>query len=259
MHEHTLDQPFVAEGQFWLPAMPEQRIAGTLNYSLGSITVNLIGDPGAIGTESLLRDDAGVRELVLGSTRVGSCALWNAFITSSSTTYGPDDSIGVATYRANRLYVGKAYESVDAIEFEDFVVGFDVLPTWLGHDPFGMTEPGSDALHRYAPFPPVAAVIPEEELQIELSTPRRSGRRISRVHMGPRGVVRDSVAAAQEHRVASREDGSPSVPVERRLTAQKLKAFLFFFFFFLLSRLDFRGEDVKERYPMSRWGWASRS
>jgi hypothetical protein len=170
MHEHTLDQPFVAEGQFWLPDMAEQRIAGTLNYSPGSITVNLIGDPGAIGTESLLRDDGGLRELVLGSTRVGSCALWNAFVTSSSTTYGADDAIGVATYRANRLYVGEAYESADEIEFKDFVVCFDVLPTWLGHDPFGSTEPDSDALHRYVPFTPVAAVIPEEELQIELST-----------------------------------------------------------------------------------------
>ena len=44
--------------------------------------------------------------------------------------------------------------------------------------------------------------------------------------------------------------------VERRLTAQKLKAFLFLL---LLAHLDFTGEDVKARYPMSRWGWASRS
>jgi hypothetical protein len=170
MHEHTLDQPFVAEGQFWLPETPEQRIAGTLNYSPGSITVNLIGDPGGIGAQSLLRGDGEVRELVLGSTRVGSCALWNAFSTSSSTTYGVGGAIGVATYRANRLYVGEAYESVDEIEFKDFVVSFDVLPTWLGHNPFGSTEPGSDVLHRYVPFTPVAAVIPEEDLQIELST-----------------------------------------------------------------------------------------
>jgi hypothetical protein len=45
MHEHTLDQPFVAEGQFWLPETPEQRIAGTLNYSPGSITVGVHGCP----------------------------------------------------------------------------------------------------------------------------------------------------------------------------------------------------------------------
>ena len=170
MHEHTLDQSFVAEGQFWLPETPDARIAGTLNYSPGSITINLIGDPGAIGTQSLLRDDGGLRELVLGSTRVGPCALWNAFSTSSSTTYGMDSAIGVATYRANRLYVGEAYESADEIKFKDFVVSYDVLPTWLGHNPFGSTEPGSDALHKYVPFTPVAAVIPEEDLQIELST-----------------------------------------------------------------------------------------
>lgn len=170
MHEHTLDQPFIAEGQFWLPETPNERIAGTLNYSPGSITVNLIGDPGVIGSQGLLRDDGGVRELVLGSTRVGVCALWNAFTTTSSTTYGMGGAIGVATYRANRLYVGEAYESADEIEFKDFVVSFDVLPTWLGHNPFGSTEPDSDALHRYVPFTPVAAVIPEEGLQIELST-----------------------------------------------------------------------------------------
>ena len=170
IHQHTLDQPFVAEGQFWLPETPEQRVAGTLNYSPGSITVNLIGDPGAIGSQTLLRDDGGVRELVLGSTRVGPCALWSAFSASSSTTYGVGGTIGVATYRANRLCVGEAYESVDEIEFKDFVISFDVLPTWLGHNPFGPTEPDSDALHRYVPFTPVAAVIPEEDLQIELST-----------------------------------------------------------------------------------------
>ena len=122
------------------------------------------------GRRAFFADDGVVRGLVLGSTRVGTCALWNAFSTSSSTTYGVDDAIGVATYRANRLYVGEAYESVDEIEFKDFVVSFDVLPTWLGHNSFGSTEPGSDALHRYVPFTPVAAVIPEEDLQIELST-----------------------------------------------------------------------------------------
>ena len=59
---------------------------------------------------------------------------------------------------------------MDEIEFTDLVVSLDVLPTWLGHNPFGSTEPGSDALHRYVPFTPVVAVIPEEDLQIELST-----------------------------------------------------------------------------------------
>lgn len=166
MHQHTLDEAFIAEGQFLVPEKREERIAGTLNYSPGSITVDLIGDPVA----RLLRDDGGMRELIIGSTRVGPCALWNSFITSSTMTSGLGGDLAVCTYRANRLYVGQPYESVDEIQFKDFVVSFDVLPTWVGHDPFGTPEEGSDALHRYVPFLPVAAVIEEEDLQIELST-----------------------------------------------------------------------------------------
>ncbi|MGI8478346.1 MAG: HEPN domain-containing protein, partial [Gaiellaceae bacterium] len=58
------------------------------------------------------------------------------------------------------------------------------------------------------------------------------------------------------HRLPESDNYIPMDNVERRLSAQKLKAFLFLL---LLSRLHFTGEDVKARYPMSRWGWASRS
>jgi hypothetical protein len=170
MHQHTLDEPFAEPGQFWLPETPEARVAGALNYSPGSITVDLTGEPESVGAPGLLRDEGGIRELVLGSTRLGPCALWRAFATSSSITYGVEGEIGVATFRANRLYVGQAYESIDEIEFKDFVVSFDVLPIWLGHNPFGTPEPDSDALHTYVRFTPVAVAFPEEELQIELST-----------------------------------------------------------------------------------------
>lgn len=58
------------------------------------------------------------------------------------------------------------------------------------------------------------------------------------------------------HRPPESDDFVPMDNAERRLTAQKLKAFLFLL---LLSHLHFTGDDVKARYPMSRWGWASRS
>jgi hypothetical protein len=170
IHEHTLDMPFVAEGQFWLPEAPETVVAGTLNYSPGSITVNLIGDPGEIGVDNLLGPAARMRELILGSTSVGACALWNAFTTSAKMRYRVGGRLAVATYRANRLYVGDEYESVEEIEFTDVVVSFDLLPTWLGHNPFGSAAADSDALHRYIPFGPVAVEVPGEELRIELST-----------------------------------------------------------------------------------------
>ena len=38
-HHHTLDQPFVAEGEFWLPESPEGRVAGTLTYESDEITL----------------------------------------------------------------------------------------------------------------------------------------------------------------------------------------------------------------------------
>src|SRR5688572_22588842 len=102
MHEHTLGVPFLAEGQFWLPDTPAERVSGTLSYSPGSITLNLIGDPGAVGTDGLLYGDGGMRELIVGSTRVGACALWNSFVTSANTTFGVGGRIAVATYRTNR-------------------------------------------------------------------------------------------------------------------------------------------------------------
>jgi hypothetical protein len=58
------------------------------------------------------------------------------------------------------------------------------------------------------------------------------------------------------HRPPESEEFVPMSNAERRLMAQKLKAFLFML---LLSRLGFTGDDVKARFPMSRWGWATRT
>src|SRR5207244_346324 len=79
-HHHTLDQPFVAEGEFWLPESPEGRVAGTLTYESDEIRLWLTATDRTQGADKLRRYDfdtlpAWVGHIPFGFTGADSDAL----------------------------------------------------------------------------------------------------------------------------------------------------------------------------------------
>lgn len=123
---------FEYAGHWWLPGKEENKVSGTLKFSMDGITLELIGSiNGKTNWEEI--NNVGINNYLTlyGECEEGPVTLINGFQSNKRTGY-----ITTSILRFNSMVIGKYIESINNFKINNCAISLTNLESWLKYHPF---------------------------------------------------------------------------------------------------------------------------